>query len=254
MMRYHSQVKSKGSEIKDKILHHYYQDIYKNYLFQSGAQYYGIKYFERFLEKCWNSYPSETVNETLEIGAGQGEHWKYVKVIPSLKYVALDIRPLIDHEYLDELAPDFKSKIEFVLGTAESMPFDPERFDRTFSTCLLHHVDNPLDVLLEARRVTKVGGQIVFILPTDPGLMNLLVKKITSYRRLSKFTNYDPKLFYALDHKNHISSLVALIQFVFKDDEVNFKYSPFMIPSSNLNLIVGVNIIKSSSNPVYVKD
>ena len=149
---------------------------------------------------------------------------------------------------------EFRDRLNFIIGNAEKLPFADNYFDRTFSTCLLHHVEEPLDVLMEARRVTKPGGEILFIMPTDPGLLNQFVKRWISYRALSKLTNYEPKLFYALEHKNHVRGLMNLIEFIFEADELKFRYSPIMLPSWNLNLMVSAHIRKSEKRVNYLKD
>jgi ubiquinone/menaquinone biosynthesis C-methylase UbiE len=167
--------------------------------------------------------------------------------------VALDLRELSDNTYLDQMGKIFSDKLKFVAGNAEDLQFDSNSFDRVFSTCLLHHVDEPLNVLMEARRVTIIGGQIVYVLPTDPGILNQLIKRLVSYPALRRFTEYDPAFLYSLEHKNHVGGLIRLIKFIYEEDDIKITYYPFRWPSWNLNLAVGVNIIKSSSDPVYLK-
>jgi hypothetical protein len=60
-------------------------------------------------------------------------------------------------------------------------------------------------------------------------------------RKLSKIK---PELFYALDHKNHIASILELIKFVFTDDRVKLQYRPFRFKSWTLNLLVVAKITK----------
>jgi ubiquinone/menaquinone biosynthesis C-methylase UbiE len=239
--------KSQGTEIREAILDHYYQEIYSKYLFSASVQSRGIEYFEEFVEKCWPKDNAESVARVLEIGAGQGEHWPFLRNFPTQGYYALDLRELGDLQYLNKMPTEFKEKLNFVLGNAEKIPFADNFFDRTYSTCLLHHVNEPLDVFLEARRVTKAGGDILFVMPTDPGFANQIIKKMISYRKLRKLTEYDPSLFYALEHKN-----ISLIKFIFKADEVKFIYNPFKLPTWNFNLIVGILIRKSQSTPEYL--
>jgi ubiquinone/menaquinone biosynthesis C-methylase UbiE len=245
---------SKGAVLRTEILDHYYHNLYRKYLFESGKQARGIIYFEEFLEKCWSNKKLDLIpKRVLEIGAGQGEHWPHLKIFPTTEYTALDLRPLSDKSYLSRMPKEFADRLNFVVGNAEKMPFKENYFDRVFSTCLLHHVNEPLDVLLEARRVTKPNGEILFVMPTDPGYLNQLVKKLVSYKALKKLTDYDPKLFYALEHKNHVRGLMTLIEFVFQDDHVKFHYSPLRLPSWNLNLIVAAHIRRAEGEPNYIK-
>jgi len=57
------------------------------------------------------------------------------------------------------------------------------------ATCTLAHVQDPLQVCKEIKRVIQIGGEIVILLPTEPGFVNLLTKKFS----------YIPKLMVSLD-------------------------------------------------------
>jgi ubiquinone/menaquinone biosynthesis C-methylase UbiE len=231
-----------AKKIRKEIIDDFYHNIYQSYLFGGGFQGKGIVYFENQVENFWvNSKPARV----LEIGGGSGEHLPFISYIPTEAYVSIDLRPIIVKDHLTNLSEEFKSKLSFVEGDAQSLPFDNETFDRVFTTCLLHHVDDVLAVLLEARRVTETGGEIAFLFPTDPGILNQLVKRLFSYRRIRKLTKVDPKLIYALDHKNNIQGILEQIKYVFYLDEVKFKFRPIpFIRSWNLNLLVVAKIIK----------
>lgn len=145
-----------AGEIRNEILTEYYSQIYQSYLFQQDAQGFGIRYFERSLEQFWRKGIPEKV---LEIGGGSGEHLPYVKYVPRISYTSVDIRDKFNNAHTSKLSEEFVNKIQFVVGDAQELPFPDESFDRVFSTCLLHHVDDVLAVLLEARRVTAQGGR-----------------------------------------------------------------------------------------------
>jgi ubiquinone/menaquinone biosynthesis C-methylase UbiE len=227
--------------IRSKILVKYYSEIYQSYLFQNDTQGIGIRYFEKSLEKFWNMKIPEKV---LEIGGGSGEHLPYIKYVPTLSYTSVDIRNKFSDTHIEKLSNDLTKILDFVVGDAQELPFPDSSFDRVFSTCLLHHVDDVLAVLLEARRVTMRGGEIAFIVPTDPGFLNQLIKRVISYPKLRKLTDIRPQLFYALDHKNHVDSILELIKFVYSEDQLKLHYRPFRIKSWNLNLLVVAKIVK----------
>ena len=180
------------------------------------------------------------------MGGGSGEHLPFIGYIPTDSYVSFDIRPIITKDHLRNLSDEFKSRLSFVEGDAHSLPFKDETFDRVFTTCLLHHVDDLLSCLLEARRVTRPGGELAFIFPTDPGILNQTVKKLITFPRIRKYTKIRPQLIYALEHKNHVVGIMEQIRLVFNADELQFHYRPFRaFRSWNLNLLVVAKIIKS---------
>jgi phosphatidylethanolamine/phosphatidyl-N-methylethanolamine N-methyltransferase len=235
---------SKAKAIRSEILNEFYDNTYANYCFGKSIQAFGIQYLEKSLES--KSKLSTKPLRQLELGSGSGEHLPYVKVIPEFEYVCLDLSLPRSDNYLSICHPQLQKKIKFVKANAEKLPFDSEYFEKVISTCLLHHVTDPLAVLIEARRVTKIGGELIFVIPTDPGLLNQLVKRTISYRRLRKFTQYKPELILALDHVNHVGGLLELCKFVFQDDELEIDYLPFRIRSWNLNLISRVHVIKKA--------
>jgi ubiquinone/menaquinone biosynthesis C-methylase UbiE len=231
-----------AKHIRGAILDEYYKTIYQRFLFAGGAQGKGIAYFERQIENFWVNLEPKRV---LEIGGGSGEHLPFLKYIPTENYTSIDLRPIITEQHLESLSIDLKSKLTFVEGDAENLPFSDSSFDRVFTTCLLHHVDDVLAVLLEARRVTEVGGEIAFIFPTDPGILNQLIKKLISFRKIKKLTKIRPQLFYALEHQNHVLGIIEQIRYVYRLDDLEFNYRPFgILHSWNFNLLVVAKIVK----------
>jgi ubiquinone/menaquinone biosynthesis C-methylase UbiE len=240
-------MKLSGKEIKQQIIQYYYSNVYEIFN-KKSALFLGISYFYNVLQKSWGGEYSRI----LELGSGNGEFLPYLKVLPKLEYIALDLRPLDDDKYLKNMPLEFRQKFSHVTGSAQNIPFSDKYFDLCFSTCILHHVEEPIEVLMESRRVIKIGGEIIFALPTDPGLLNQFIKHLYTFRRMRKISKYDPALFYALDHPNHIVSLITLIKFVFQEDELTFRFSPFRFPSWNMNLVVCAHIRKSNTNPKYI--
>jgi ubiquinone/menaquinone biosynthesis C-methylase UbiE len=82
----------------------------------------------------------------LEIGAGNG-------------YLSVPLARVFDLTCLD-FSPNMLQKNPLpadrkVQGQAEALPFEAERFDVVFCANLLHHVERPLDVVREMRRVAR---------------------------------------------------------------------------------------------------
>jgi len=233
-----------AQEIRRTILDEYYDKVYSKYLFRRSCQSIGIAYFENALESVWDNHQ---VNDVLELGGGSGEHLIYFKDQVLKQYISLDLRPRLSDEFIKKIESSLIDKVVFEVGDAESLTYSENSFDRVFSTCLLHHVNDPLAVLLEARRVTRIGGEIAFLLPTDPGVLNQIVKRLISYPRLRKLSRVRPELVYAITHPNHIGALLELIKLVFEHDNIRFVYKPFLFHSSNLNLLVVAHATKSNS-------
>jgi ubiquinone/menaquinone biosynthesis C-methylase UbiE len=234
--------RKKAKIIRNRISDDYYDKVYQSFLFGGGAQGKGIRYFENQVENFWvNSQPKRV----LEIGGGNGEHLPFISYVPIESYTSIDLRPLMHEEHSKNVPHSLRAKLIFVQGNAESLPFKDLHFDRVFTTCLLHHVDDVLAVLLEARRVTEQGGEIAFVFPTDPGVFNQLIKRFVTFRRLGKLTTIKPQLIYAFEHKNHVLGIIEQIKYVFALDDLNFHYRPFrFFRSWNLNLLVVAKIVK----------
>src|SRR5215203_1674555 len=87
--------------------------------------------------------------KVLEIGSGRG----YLQDIVN-DYTGLDISPSVRRFYHKN----------FVLGSANSMPFADSTFDGGWSIWVLEHVPNPEAVLAEIRRVLKPGA-VFYLFP-----------------------------------------------------------------------------------------
>ncbi len=125
---------------------------------------------------------------------------------------------------------------------AENIPFPEAYFDRIVVTCLLHHVDQPEIALKEIDRVLKEDGSATIFLPCDPGLLLRLIRSMTSAKRAKKlgFQGYD--LLNARDHRNHIGSLLKMIEFAFSKRKIQVRYAPFHIPTWNLNTYILIEV------------
>jgi ubiquinone/menaquinone biosynthesis C-methylase UbiE len=226
---------------KSELINEYY-DKYFDDLCNSGVQGRGSSYMHKQIEKYWiNDNPSEI----LEVGVGDGSHFKYAKFKKNLtvKLTGLDMR-LPKKAFSELKLGESKLSINWITGSVEKIPLDDNSFDRVTSTCLLHHVDDPYAAMLEMRRVTRVSGEISIGLPTDPGILNRSIKKVYTYRKAKKLGLENPALVYSLDHQNHIFGLVEIAKHIFRKDELRIRYLPFRIKSSNLNLLVVISVKK----------
>lgn len=132
--------------------------------------------------------------------------------------------------------------VRFVQGSVEDIPFPNGYFDHIKSTCVLAHVDRLLVSISELRRVSANNCKIIILMPTDPGLLNLLIKKLFTYPRINRISKFPAGLIYSLEHKNSHNNILEVLKFVFGKDHIEINYFPFLLKSSNLNLISIVKI------------
>jgi SAM-dependent methyltransferase len=182
-------------------------------------------------------YAEEHFDSVLELGAGSLGHIDSVRH-SYRRYVAADIRTPDDHTGWTNLGtatlPEATGRY-FATFDARRIPFDEGTFDRLVATCLVMHLDDPLEALTDWRRVVRVGGVLDILVPCDPGLLVRVYRTLISRRRAVSlgFDQFD--LVNALDHKRPVGSLLVIARHVFSADQLEVDWYPFRIPSWNLN-------------------
>lgn len=223
----------------------WYSEVYSNVFYGAGGSGFGSRYFHKKLRRVMDAKKVK-FGKIIEVGAGHLEFLSSNLDLEFGEYTAVDKTDYqtSNKEQFDCLFSNFDNNIKFVNAPAENLPFPSNSFDLGFSTCLLHHVDDPIAVMLELHRVVRVGGRIIWAMPTDPGILNRLTKTLLTYPQIKKYTDYDPKIFYAVEHRNHVMALSTILQFLHRDDLLQFKYLPLRLKSWNFNLMVIASIVK----------
>jgi len=199
----------------------------------------------RGLAKWFSSYPHRLIEapfknnlgmKILEVGSGENEHIQFVKS-DFCEYISLDKNPPKNTNLLPNAY--------FKLGNAESLSFNDCYFDRFIMTCVLLHLNDPEQALLEARRVTKIGGRLSFYVPPEPSLLLSIFRELFPKRRAKAlgFEGYD--LFIARDHINYFKGIREILLEVFKKDVVKIIYRPFPLRTWYLNAVVVFQITKT---------
>ena len=165
----------------------------------------------------------------LEVGAGEGEHVRHVSA-NFTQYILTDI-----NEPLEEIQFNLPN-VHFKKANVEELEFSNNEFDRVITTCVLHHLNKPLNALNEIRRVTKQNGVISILLPSDPGLIFRIIRKITADRYLKKQGVVSIKFLRATEHRNHVQSLDGMIMHVFQEDSITKRSYPIRRFSWNFSL------------------
>jgi phosphatidylethanolamine/phosphatidyl-N-methylethanolamine N-methyltransferase len=152
----------------------FYSGVYRP-VQEKGLTGWYVKKSHTLLERMQKQRSMEKYS-ILEVGGNVGEHIKYVS--PNYSSYTLSDSRNTNYQSLN-------SKIHFKIADVQNLPFLDNSFDRTISTCLLHHVIFPIRALEEIRRVTKKEGLISLLVPSDPGFAYQLAKKL-AYQKNGK--------------------------------------------------------------------
>ena len=213
------------------IVKDFYENYYASIFSKSGLSSKFNSQTHRALEtgmERQGNLPSDGEYSILEIGAGKGEHFEYVAK-PWGKYVMLDILP----------QPKEFSKFKgasWVKADICGPELEIGKFDRVISMCVFHHLDDPGSAMENIKKSLNSGGVFSLFLPSDPGVLNRIVRKlfVTPRARKLGFEHYE--LVNAREHRNHYWGLKKELEHQFRDFEISRKYYPFRIPAGNLSL------------------
>ena len=111
---------------------------------------------EKFAFSFWG-FDSYRGKDVLDIGCGPG--WVTVQYATGgANVVSLDLTsPAVELCRLHASASDLTAKA--LEASAESLPFENDRFDLTVASGVLHHTPDTLKAFSEAFRVTRPGGE-----------------------------------------------------------------------------------------------
>ena len=180
-------------------------------------------------------------SQVLEIGGNEGEHVPFV-THPYADYLLTDLRPPTPRP---EVAAD--PRVRTGVADASNLPYPDATVDRVIATCVLHHVPSPLVCARQMRRVCRPGGTISVLLPTDPGLAYRVGKALTSGRAARKAgLESEHRLLAAVDHRNHVRSVLAQVRHAFRDDALQLDWYPFRVPSVELNAFLVVTATRGA--------
>ena len=201
----------------------FYNGVYRD-VQDSGISGWFIRKSHKSLEKGSAKVQNPKI---LEVGGNVGEH---------IQFVAGDYTSYTLTDYRDTKFNSKNEKILFKIADVQNLPFDNDEFDRTISTCLLHHLVDPKKALEEMRRVTAHNGLISILVPCDPGLAYRVTKKIYPSRKWVTAGISNPDFFHYTQHRNHYPGIDSILKEVFKSDYLQTSHWPFRIKSWNINL------------------
>jgi ubiquinone/menaquinone biosynthesis C-methylase UbiE len=219
-------------ETMEPIIVQHYKDY--NDVYYSGS----LGWFERWTHKSLEKFKQNNSNFIiLDVGGGDGQHVPYI-VGDYEKYIILD---LLDHSKTPNpgISKLNLSKLDFIIGDAEVLPFEDGSVDRVILTCVLHHVDSPVKVLSECRRVLRDGGILSVYLPNDPGMVYRWIRHFGAHMKYAKKTKRkisEIKFLWAVEHKNHVLGLNTIVKMIFRNDVIRRRSYPLPLGSWNVNL------------------
>lgn len=181
-----------------------------------------------------------TSGDVLEVGAGAGQHAPYVTQFDS--YLETDITVPAE-EMTVRMLP---------AGTVERRHLDAQdlreipdgSFDRVIATCLLAHLDDPAGALREWRRVTRPAGSVTIYLPTEPGMLLRLARRVVMVPKSRRFDQDHEATVYR-EHRNHYPGMRRAVLEAFAGDDVRFRRYPLRFLGWNAALFDVAHVRRS---------
>ena len=214
---------------RDLFLHDFYENFYTDIYTTSGISKLAFESTHRALE----SFDSATVPSNaivLEIGAGKGEHFSYVNHNFS-KYIMVDLfeEPKYHPGKID-------NRVNWLQSDIINAKISPNSLDRIISTCVFHHLNQPFEVMEKISSMLKPGGIFSLFLPSDPGILTRVNRRLTVKPKANRLGFYKYDLMASFEHRNHYWGLNAMLEEVFCGWNISRSYYPFRIRSANMSL------------------
>ncbi|WP_095697248.1 class I SAM-dependent methyltransferase [Candidatus Planktophila versatilis] len=217
----------------------YYKEYYSRMMGHDSDGILSIlwKYPHKVMEKPFRSNAGSHI---LELGFGEGEHIGFVSQGYE-RYLATDI----DADRLNRIKGFLPSSASVLACDALALPFEDAIFDRVIATCLIAHLSNPEQAMIEWRRVLKPGGKLTMYVPCEPGLSLRLFRKLFTAPKAKKLGFDGFNLYISRDHINDAFRVLNIAAEVFRADSFKQVFRPFFFRSWYLNLFCIVQISKA---------
>jgi len=174
---------------------------------------------------------------TLEIGCGIGNHIDF-EDLDFQEYHAVDLKPNV----LNVIKKKNKEIKILEFDVQNKMPYNNSYFDRINAIHILEHLPNLPVCIDEIYRLLNNQGIFQVVIPCDPGFFYEICRSVSARRIFEKKykKNYDSYI--KREHINNPNEIIALIKEKFIN--IDIKYFPFLIPSINFNLCIGLTFKK----------
>ncbi|MDR1080040.1 MAG: class I SAM-dependent methyltransferase [Deltaproteobacteria bacterium] len=178
---------------------------------------------------------------TLEIGAGLGEHLNWEKRSEQ-EYHLLDLR----QELCDRINQRFPGAHAFVGDCQERLPFDDGYFDRIIAIHVLEHLPDLPRALKEFRRLLKPGGRLSAVIPCEGAWAHRLARSVSEKPRFEKKYNEPYEWLIRSEHLSRPKEIMDQLKLHFR--LANTRYYPMLIPVINLNLTIGLTLVRQGAD------
>jgi SAM-dependent methyltransferase len=180
--------------------------------------------------------PPPPGGRTLEVGAGFGNQIQY-EDLSRQEYVAVDLR-----EEMVAAVRERYPEVEAVVADAQrELPFDSRSFDRVLAVQVLEHMPNLPAALDEIARVLKPSGRFVVVIPCEGGWAYSLARSVSARPLFERRYNSSYDWLIASEHCNLPWEVDFELRRRFRIAERT--YFPVLIPSVNLNLLIGLTCV-----------
>lgn len=212
MMNSGNQIKSADlkADEPNRNIGDYFGNAYQDVMYTGVIGLYS-KFVHALMERPFRNTKASAI---LEVGAGMGQHVPFVTSLYD-SYTMTD-KDSFTSQQLNVADP----RVSFVIADAQDLSgFESSAFDRLVATCLLAHLDQPEQALLEWRRVVKTGGHLTIYIPAEPGML-LRFLRFSVVAPKSRRNGQDHISIVCRDHRNHYPGMREMIRDIFRHDAI----------------------------------
>jgi len=135
-------------------------------------------------------------------------------------------------------------KVEVHTGDARKLPFDDATFDLVFSRCVLEHVEDPVSVFEELRRVLRPNGHLIFRVPSRFHYVSIAARltPLRFHRWFNEQRGFGAEnfpTFYRINDRSALRQLAGATGYAIRDLEL-FEIKPSYLVFHPLAYRVGI--------------
>ncbi len=182
---------------------------------------------------------SPSYGNTLEIGSGLGEHIYHEK-LNDTEYYTLELRT-----NMSKIIKKRFPQVHVTTGDCQKKTnFKSNFFDRIIAIHVLEHLQNLPAALKEAYRLLKSDGKFIVVIPCEGGNLYNFSRRVSAQRIFENKYHQSYRWFIQSEHINMSDEITEELNKLFTIS--NRIYFPFLIPSVNINLCIGMTLKKKT--------